>query len=163
MPVLARNFAKVNDCLYRGGLPSVSDLHELKKMGLKTVVDFNVRGHPEEKLTCRKIGLRYIHKPWTAWWHHSLIWNYYGNIAEEFLIDVNDPSLHPLYIHCLHGRDRTGMLIAVYRMVCEGWTFREALKEMKRFGFQPLWHLDLVFFLFRYQHRRSKCLPPRHL
>ena len=154
--VKVKNFSQVTPFLYRGGLPSKENIRELKAIGVKTVIDFNKESHPHELEACRDQGLRYIHKPWTAWWHHGILFRYYHAIAEEFLKDVCDESLHPLYVHCFHGRDRTGMLIAAYRVVYEGWTIRQAVDEMKTFGFNRFFHFDLVVFLKRFERYRSR-------
>ena len=36
----------------------------------------------------------------------------------------------PIFVHCLAGRDRTGLGIAIYRIVDQGWTRQEAIKEL---------------------------------
>ena len=46
-----------------------------------------------------------------------------------------------MFVHCQHGADRTGTATAVYRIVVEGWTKDEAIREMTQggYGFHPLW------------------------
>ena len=53
---------------------------------------------------------------------------------------VTDPAARPVYVHCLHGVDRTGTMIAIYRMEIEGWRPSEALAEMEHFGAHGLLH-----------------------
>ena len=43
---------------------------------------------------------------------------------------ANDPARAPLLLHCEHGSDRTGYLIAMYRVVIEGWERERAIAEM---------------------------------
>jgi protein-tyrosine phosphatase len=43
-----------------------------------------------------------------------------------------------VFVHCRYGDDRTGMMIAAYRMAVEGWTPEEARQEMEKFGFHPM-------------------------
>jgi len=47
----------------------------------------------------------------------------------------------PFLIHCQHGADRTGLMSAMYRIVEQGWTKDEAIKEMVEggYGFHPIW------------------------
>jgi hypothetical protein len=40
-----------------------------------------------------------------------------------------------IFVHCRLGDDRTGMMIASYRMAQEGWSAEKAEKEMEKFGF----------------------------
>jgi protein tyrosine/serine phosphatase len=51
----------------------------------------------------------------------------------RFLEIVRDPSLRPLYVHCEHGVDRTGAMMAIYRMEEEGWSNPDAFAEMEHF------------------------------
>lgn len=59
----------------------------------------------------------------------------------KFLRIATTPALQPVLVHCRHGSDRTGTMVAVYRIVVEGWTKAQATDEMVRggFGFHPMW------------------------
>jgi len=52
-----------------------------------------------------------------------------------------DPQGGPYLIHCHHGSDRTGLMIAMYRILHQHWTTQQALAEMTLggYGFHPLW------------------------
>ena len=59
----------------------------------------------------------------------------------KFLRIATTPSLQPVLVHCEHGSDRTGTMVAIYRVAVEGWTKAQATDEMINggFGFHPLW------------------------
>lgn len=38
----------------------------------------------------------------------------------------------PILVHCWHGADRTGAVVALYRMVVQGWSRERAIGEMLR-------------------------------
>lgn len=48
---------------------------------------------------------------------------------------ITNPENQPILVHCLHGADRTGTVIAAYRISIEGWTTRKAIEEMVNGGF----------------------------
>ncbi len=56
---------------------------------------------------------------------------------DAFLAVVNDPASQPVYVHCVGGRHRTGVMTAVYRMTNHGLTGRQAFEEMKQFRYGP--------------------------
>lgn len=63
----------------------------------------------------------------------------------------------PVYVHCEHGADRTGLLIALYRVIHQGWTREEANREWVRSGHTVAsktitWHLDAYFHRFLNEH-----------
>src|SRR5207245_1968790 len=62
-------------------------------------------------------------------------------IMAKFLKIVHDNPGKKIFVHCRLGNDRTGMLVASYRMAEQGWTSDEAMKEMEAFGFNKLHHL----------------------
>lgn len=66
----------------------------------------------------------------------------------KFLRIVTTPSLQPVLVHCAQGSDRTGMMVAIYRIVVQGWSKDEALKEMidGGYGFHLFWQ-DLVQYV----------------
>lgn len=58
---------------------------------------------------------------------------------------------HPIYIHCEHGADRTGMLVALYRVIYQGWSPEDAYREWLQNGHTWVarvftYHLDNYFF-----------------
>jgi protein tyrosine/serine phosphatase len=69
-----------------------------------------------------------------------------------FLETVADPASQPVYVHCVGGRHRTGVMTAVYRMTQDAWTADQAFKEMKkyRFGFDFL-HPEFKEFVYSYR------------
>jgi protein tyrosine/serine phosphatase len=73
----------------------------------------------------------------------------------RFLEIVRDPSLRPLYVHCLHGVDRTGTMMAVYRMEEEGWGNTEAFAEMEFFNAHKMWR-DLRNFVRGYRPQKPR-------
>jgi protein tyrosine/serine phosphatase len=66
----------------------------------------------------------------------------------RFLRIVTDTNRAPVFVHCLHGSDRTGTMIAIYRMAVENWSKEAAIEEMTRggFGFHRVWR-NLVKYL----------------
>ncbi len=59
----------------------------------------------------------------------------------KFLRIATTPAMQPVLVHCQHGSDRTGMMVAIYRIAFEGWTRAQATDEMINggFGFDPIW------------------------
>ena len=57
-----------------------------------------------------------------------------GQIA-TFLSAVKDPANQPVYVHCVGGKHRTGVMTAIYRMIEDGWTADRAFQEMKSYKF----------------------------
>ena len=59
----------------------------------------------------------------------------------KFLRVATTPELQPVLVHCQHGSDRTGTMVALYRIVVQGWSKEAALIEMTQggYGFHPMW------------------------
>ncbi len=125
--------------LYRGGQPSDAGMKLLADQGIKTFIvlrtDCDVRKIVE--LTHGK--MRVIHLPFNPY-RPSI------DILRQFLLTMKQQESRPVFIHCFHGADRTGMMCAVYRIAFQGWSKREAIKEMKRCG-SHWWHYNLIDFL----------------
>ncbi len=97
---------------------------------------------------------------------HLPVWTWHVTDAQvlEFLTLAVDPARQPLLVHCRHGSDRTGVMVAAYRMVVQGWTQEGALREMQRggYGYHPIW-INLPHVLERLDVaglRRQLGLPP---
>ena len=70
----------------------------------------------------------------------------------RFLTLVNDPASQPVYVHCVGGKHRTGVMTAIYRMTQNSWTAGQAFDEMKdyRFGSDFL-HPEFKKFVYGYR------------
>ena len=69
----------------------------------------------------------------------------------EFVKLVNDPASQPVYVHCIGGRHRTGVMTAVYRMTKDAWTGERAFAEMKQYKFgMDFLHPEFKSFVLAY-------------
>jgi protein tyrosine/serine phosphatase len=145
-PIGAKNFDIVAPGFYRGGKPSLTDLDALHAMGIRTIIDFTMANRQSERERARALGMKYVNIPWdTDTW---MTWFYdYDRVSKKFFSLIDDPANLPVYVHCLSGRDRTGMAVALYRMRTEGWSFDEAFAEMKRYGHQESTYPNLAEYL----------------
>ena len=128
------NFHKVNDGLYRGGQPSRQGFESLAKLGVKTVLDLRI---PEgqsngEKKIVESLGMHYIHLPL-----HGGTTPTQNDIDRAFAV-LLDSAQAPVFVHCREGKDRTGMIIACYRISHDGWTNMRALAEAKSYAFREI-------------------------
>ena len=70
----------------------------------------------------------------------------------QFLGLVNDPAAQPVYVHCVGGRHRTGVMTAIYRMTHDGWSGDRAFKEMKQFKYgADFLHPEFKEFVYSYR------------
>jgi protein-tyrosine phosphatase len=124
-----KNFGRVTDHLYRGAQPSAQGFAELKHFGVGIIVNLRDERSEQEKeeRTVKTLGLRYVAIPWNA---RHLPTD--AQMADFFdLLRVNPKT--KIFVHCQLGADRTGVMIAAYRIADENWTPRQAIAEMKAF------------------------------
>lgn len=132
---------RVSPNVLRGPAPATPEMFTrlVKNHKVKTIVSLLDPSNPKEiglieleKRMARKLGVKLefvsmpfgVHPPRTS--------------IAKFLGTVTDKSKGQIYIHCRLGRDRTGTMVAVYRMAVEGVGPRKALAEMKAFGYNPV-------------------------
>lgn len=139
------NFRHVAGGIYRGARPSPEGLMALKQNNFKTVLSFRWRKGPigAERRIATELGLTYINIPLNYWSLPNQ-----GEI-DRFLMLMDDESHHPIFVHCFHGADRTGLLIAIYRLVRCGWTFQQAYQEMLECGFHRFKTQHFKYALWR--------------
>lgn len=127
--VTIKNFGKVNNNYYRGSQPNAEEFAQLKRLGVKTVIDLRKDSKREAADWVRTSGMQYFNIPLEA-----------SRAASEeqtayFLSLVNNPANQPVYVHCKGGRHRTGALTAIYRITRDGWTADQAFEEMEQYDF----------------------------
>lgn len=120
------NLHKVSDSLYRSAQPTAEGMTNLVALGVKTVI--NLRRFHDDKDEIGGLKLTPRHIPINTW-------DVDVAQAREFLETVSNTNAAPVLVHCLHGADRTGSMIAIYRVVKEGWTADEAVKELTEGGY----------------------------
>jgi protein tyrosine/serine phosphatase len=133
------NLHKVTDKIYRSAQPSAKGFPEAERMGIKTVL--NLRDFNDDAKEAEGTKLRLVTVDMNAW-----------RIKDEdmalALSMLRDKKRTPVLVHCHHGADRTGVLIAMHRIVDQGWTREEAIKEMKKggYGFHRVW-INIVSYV----------------
>jgi protein tyrosine/serine phosphatase len=120
------NLSKVNDKIYRGGKPNADGFRQLKAMGIHTVVDLGYHFFEVDRLKDR--DLQYTHIPFYTW-------KPLDRQVVQFLQIAINPNSGPVYVHCRKGADRTGFMIAVYRVAVCGWSRQNAVNEMMNGGY----------------------------
>ncbi|NDD92401.1 hypothetical protein EBZ37_09980 [bacterium] len=121
--------------VYRGSHPqNYEDLIALKNMGIRTIL--NLRNNPDynswQSSLAQVLGFKVINRPTASLFSPS------DRHVDEIQAILNNPSLQPVFIHCKHGKDRTGLMVGIYRVETQGWIPQDAYKEMKAIGFNPI-------------------------
>ena len=134
------NLHRQSAVLYRGAQPTAEGWKELEALGVKSVL--SLRGfhddHPPEGC-----ALRFEHIE-----SHTL--HPEDEDVVRFLRFVADPAHQPVFVHCAHGADRTGTMCAVARIVFDGWSREDALREMLQGGYEfHAWNRQLVRYVQR--------------
>jgi len=127
------NFGEVTPRLFRGAQPNKRGYEALAKMGVDIVVDTRGNRTKSEGKEVRRHGMQYVAIPWHCPFPRD-------ETFARFLKLMRDNPGKKVFVHCRLGDDRTGMMIAAYRMGAEGWTADEAMIEMREFGFNRAHH-----------------------
>jgi protein tyrosine/serine phosphatase len=129
-PVGVENFHMVNEHLFRGAQPSEQGFKSLAHLGVKTVLDLretDSRSSIEKKLV-EAAGMRYVNIPMQGTNRPQA-----ADIARALaLLGAKDSGT--VFVHCRRGADRTGTIVACYRITHDGWTNDKALTEAKSLG-----------------------------
>ena len=127
----SENLFQVAPCFYRSAQPDATAMKAYEGMGIRTVI--NLRGmHSDDdeakgtSLILRRIAIN-------TW-----------DITDEHVVGVLAllrTEQKPVLLHCMHGADRTGLMVAMYRIVEQGWTKEAALDELKNggYGYHSMW------------------------
>jgi len=141
------NFHKVNEKLYRGAEPKKEAIAELKALGIKTVVDMGngVEDSKDERTWVEGAGMKYVNIHLHNWLKSK------PEDIDAILNEVESADNQPVFLHCKRGKDRTGTVMAIYRMRNDGWQPKQALEEAEKYGmgFWQFWMKDFVNDYYR--------------
>ena len=138
------NAGKIDEHLYRGAQPRDGSLTHLRELGITTMVDLRAEdssSRERERREAEALGIRFISIPVGGFSPPAK-----DQITTFLSLFVGQPP-GTVFVHCRLGEDRTGVFIAAYRIVVDNWTADEAIKEMRFFGFNRLWHPTMVSYI----------------
>lgn len=145
-----RNFDQVDQNVYRGGQPTADGFRNLAQLGVKTIIDLRASGahsKMEQKIVTSS-GMTYINIPMSGLTPPTV-----AEITK--LLDVLEhPSAGPAFVHCLHGADRTGAVIAAYHVDHDHWDNAHALQDAKAHSMSPF-QLPRQNFIREFQARTT--------
>ena len=130
-----KNFYKVDNKLYRSAQPSAEQFKKLEKFGIR--YDLNLRQFHDDKKKLQGTKIKYYRIP-----INTSKMSYQQLVkAVAFLAKTDGKTL----VHCLHGSDRTGTVVAGYRIALEGWSKDKAIDEFINggYGYHAFWFTNL--------------------
>jgi protein tyrosine phosphatase (PTP) superfamily phosphohydrolase (DUF442 family) len=141
------NFGQISPAYFRGAELKGTAASGLAARGVKMVIDLRSDGdvNAGEAQLVADAGMKYVRIPMTTRTAPT------SEQIAKFLSLVTNPANQPVYVHCVEGRHRTGVMTAIYRMTVDGWTSARAFDEMKdyKFGMDFL-HPEFKKFVFDY-------------
>ena len=142
----------VDERLYRGRpVFNPVKLQNLKKQGITQIIDLRcikdekvqILSRYSEFLMCKLFNIKYKNIPYS----HKKV-----KMPEmDFFEKINDLIRNnegKTYIHCRHGKRRTGVCVAIYEKIFTSKTQSEILDELFTLGFKEL-------------NSNSKSIPPK--
>jgi protein tyrosine/serine phosphatase len=148
------NFEKVNDSVYRGGRPTAAGMDQLAALGIKTDIDLQ-GGDVDSSDSATNAFMKWWEpgdrpeniaqeKSWALSRQIGFVSEPLRSISEvtaaedveidQILTMMNDKALQPVFVHCEHGNDRTGMIIALYQVKFENKNPEDAHCEWMAHG-----------------------------
>ena len=130
------NFYKVSEGVYRSEQPDGEDFDDIASVGIGEVLNLREYHSDSDEAKTHKVKLHRIDVDTGEMSEAQL--------REALKIIINRKS--PILIHCWHGSDRTGAVIASYRVVVEGWSKEKAIDELQNgnFGYHAAIYPNIV-------------------
>jgi len=124
-----RNFGKISDAVFRGAQPDALGITNLARLGVKMIINLRMTNdiwNPEERLA-RAQGILYTNLPLRGMGRPT-------DQQVRGILEAIEAAPGPVFVHCQHGCDRTGAIVACYRIQHDKWTSDAALKEAVLYG-----------------------------
>ena len=123
------NFHQVTEHIFRGGQPDSRGWSALARLGVKKVIDLRRPGEHSttaESLEVVSAGMRYVNFPMDGFATPT-------SAQMQVPVALLDDG-EPVFVHCKRGCERTGTVIAAYRISRQGWENDKALTEANQNG-----------------------------
>ncbi len=134
------NFHVVAPGVWRSGATNKRTIKRMQQHGLKTIVNFkrNEFYHRKERRTAQKLGIQYYHYPMDPKAEPN------EQVLNEILDVISNPANQPVLIHCQSGKDRTGLIAALYKLKYTDVAFEAAYQEMLMYGYNEKRYPQIV-------------------
>ncbi len=145
------NLFRVTETLYRSEQPLFEDKEWLRAHNIQTVISLRSSGKRDQK-ELGELGIDLVHLPMRAWKISD------SQVAQALQQIRQGQQKGGVLVHCYHGSDRTGLVIAMYRIIEQNWSIEAAREEMKKggYGFHPIWvNIDEFFSVEHVNNIRS--------
>ena len=126
------NLHRITPTLYRSEQPSALGMKNLEKLGIRTVINLRYFNDDEDEVEGTSLRTERT---------KILTWRIGDKHVVEVMNMLKKTENGPFLIHCQHGADRTGLMTAMYRILEQGWSPDDALKELTDggFGYHSMW------------------------
>ena len=143
-----KNVDRIEKGLFRGGRPTIEGLIYLASKGIKTIInlqggDYGIPGitwfepgedpqtRAELKAMAEKLGIRFINLPMYTF---GKVNAQQASMIEQAIEAMANLDLRSVYVHCEHGVDRTGLVVALFRVIKQGWSIADAYADWVAHG-----------------------------
>ncbi len=130
------NCYRVSPDLLRCEQPEAKDIADLKALGVRSIL--NLRRWNSDPKALEQAGFKLLVQRMEA---------------DDLTLDDLVAALRqiraapkPVMVHCWHGSDRTGSVVAACRIVFQDWTLAAALDELRHggFGYHEKWFPNII-------------------
>ncbi len=138
------NYGRVNENLYRGAQPDAAGIRNLKQLGIRTIINLRLTNDvwQAEALEAHAQGVLYTNVPISPFEAPD-------DAQVKRVLSLIETLPSPVFIHCQFGCDRTGTVIAAYRISHDRWPGKAALREAESYGMLS-WALGMRGYILNF-------------
>lgn len=140
-PAIANSCVVAKDVLWRGAKPDAAGASALVTLGVRSVVNLELL---HDDLDAFRSSRPAIDRPHRIDYFRVREWEPNVVVAPALLdthiaefIAIVRTQAKPIYVHCRSGQNRTGVMVAAYRILEEGASIDAAIAEMGKY--QGIW------------------------
>lgn len=147
------NLYQVDELLYRSEQLDPEDIATLQQLDIDAIINLRFFDRDDNEENFAQVHhadgvaeiqpnatitepMVLINQPLLTWWIKP---RHLAAILHR--IELEQHQGRQVLVHCYHGADRTGVTIAMYRIIRQGWSIEDAKTEMLEggYGYHSIW------------------------